>query len=117
MRQGSSFQLAQRYFQKTWKEKARESFIRRSWWMFLFLALCYLLYSHGIQKKQYVLDELRLRFKQMEQEKMLAMEVQGDLLLQIQSQSDPAWIQMVLMKGLGVVPEGQRKVYFQNEEN
>ena len=71
----------------------------------------------AFRRSSMFLDELKLRLKQMEQEKMLAMEAHDDLLLQIQSQSDPAWIQMVLMKELGVVPDGQRKVYFQNEEN
>ncbi len=31
---------------------------------------------------------------------------------QINSQSDPAWIEMVLKKELGLVPEGQVKIYF-----
>ena len=30
----------------------------------------------------------------------------------INSQSDPAWIEMVLKKELGLVPEGQTKIYF-----
>ncbi len=38
-----------------------------------------------------------------------------DLVLQIQSQSDPAWIQLTLMKGLGLVPDGQMKIFFQPE--
>ncbi len=35
-----------------------------------------------------------------------------ELLLQINSQRDPAWLEMVLKRNLGVVPEGQVKVYF-----
>ena len=34
------------------------------------------------------------------------------LLKQINSQGDPEWLEMVLMKGLGVAPEGQIKVLF-----
>lgn len=34
------------------------------------------------------------------------------LLRQINSQNDPAWIELVLKKELGLVPEGQQKIYF-----
>jgi hypothetical protein len=35
--------------------------------------------------------------------------------LQINSQSDLAWIELTLMKGLGVAPEDSQKVYFFGE--
>lgn len=37
---------------------------------------------------------------------------QQELILQIESQTDPAWVEMVLKRNLGLVPEGQVKVYF-----
>ena len=37
-----------------------------------------------------------------------------DLVLKVQSQADHAWIEQVLMKELGVVPENQIKVHFKN---
>ena len=116
MQQGS-IHYARRPFPKTWKERAKETFIRRSWWMFLFLALCYLMYSHGMHKKKQSLAALKQRLTELEIEKCLALEEQEDLLLQIKSQSDPAWIQMILMKGLGVVPEGQIKVHFKKDQD
>lgn len=33
-------------------------------------------------------------------------------MLEINSQSDPAWVELMLMKNLGLVPEGQIKVFF-----
>jgi len=36
-----------------------------------------------------------------------------DLLVQIESQSDPAWIEMLIKKKLGMVADGQTKVYFE----
>lgn len=46
-------------------------------------------------------------------EKINSAEIHRDYLMrQINSQSDPAWIEMVLKKELGLVPEGQIKVYF-----
>src|SRR5579885_1875471 len=101
---------------QTWKDKAIEIFIRRSWWLFLFLAICYLLYSHSMQKKHQTYTELKKRLDELEIEKHKILQEREDLLLQINSQSDPAWIQMTLMKGLGVVPDGQLKVYFKKED-
>jgi hypothetical protein len=35
-----------------------------------------------------------------------------NLLAQVQSQEDIQWIELTLMRELGMVPEGQRKVFF-----
>jgi hypothetical protein len=40
------------------------------------------------------------------------MKIQEKLLLTINSQSDPAWIELVLFRELGLVPEGAAKVWF-----
>ncbi|HEY5260120.1 MAG TPA: hypothetical protein VIJ46_05665, partial [Rhabdochlamydiaceae bacterium] len=60
--------------------------------------------------------ELKERLYDLELKRQCVLEVKDDLELQIRSQSDPEWIQMTLMKGLGVVPEGQTKVYFKKDE-
>lgn len=100
---------------KSLKDKAFETVITRSWWIFLFLAICYVFYSHGQQKKNLIFSELKSRLTELEYQKELALRHKEELLLQINSQSDPAWIQLILMKGLGVVPEGQLKVYFKKD--
>ncbi len=46
------------------------------------------------------------------EEKERAMKIQEKLLLTINSQSDPAWIELVLFRELGLVPEGAAKVWF-----
>lgn len=94
------------------KELALARTLKQSWWVFLFLALSSLFYFRGMEGKEAAYRELRYRLAALEKEKVLASEEQEELKLQIKSQSDPAWIEMVLMKGLGVVPEGQVKVYF-----
>ena len=73
-------------------------------------------YSHCLQKKNLDYSELKSRFLELQREKEVALRQREDLLLQINSQSDPAWIQLMLMKGLGVVPEGHVKVYFKKED-
>lgn len=101
---------------KNYRQNPIGGFLLRNWWMVAFIGISSLLYFQGIQKK--IRDDLDLknRLHALECEKKKALEEQEDLLLQIQSQNDPAWIQMTLMKGLGVVPEGQVKVYFKKEE-
>jgi len=85
--------------------------------MFLFLALCFLVYSHAMHKKDKAYRELENYLANLKVEKESLINNRDDLLLQINSQSDPSWIQLTLMKGLGVVPEGQVKVYFTKEES
>lgn len=101
---------------KTWGEKLYETLIIRSWWVLCFLAICYFFHAHAMQNKEQVRGELMGRLHSFEGEKERALMEREDLMLQINSQSDPSWIQMTLMKGLGVVPEGQTKVYFKKDE-
>jgi hypothetical protein len=65
-----------------------------------------------MKKKEKDLTELHDRLEELQNRKKVALVEQEDLIRQVNSQSDPAWIQLVLMKGLGVVPEDQIKVYF-----
>ena len=88
----------------------------RSWWVAAFLVGGFVLYSHATQKKMKMAGDLEAKLQELENEKSAALLEKDDLRLQINSQSDPAWIEMTLMKGLGVVPEGSQKVYFSNEE-
>lgn len=100
----------------SWKQRGYEAFFRKSWWVFLFVALCYLLYSHGMQKKIFAYRDLKSRFDYLTHQKELVLRERGDLLLQVDSQNDPAWVEMALMKSLGVVPEGHIKVCFKKSE-
>ena len=98
------------------KGRLYDALVTRSWWVFLFIGACYILYSHGIEKKNRDVAELKERLYDLEAKKRVVMDVKEDLELQIRSHSDPEWIEMTLMKGLGVVPEGQTKVYFKKVE-
>ncbi len=89
--------------------------IAQNWWVALFISLCALVYFNSVSKKNEVLSALERRMDSLNAEKTLLLQEKEDLLLQVNSQSDPAWIQLTLMKGLGLVPEGQLKVYFHNE--
>lgn len=84
----------------------------RSWWVWLFTLICYAIFDYATVKQQ--ADEERLTILQTEKihELTLLQEQHQNLLEQLESQGDPAWTELTLMRKLGVVPEGQTKVVF-----
>ena len=89
--------------------------VHRWWWTMLFVVICWGIYAKGMQKKREIFFQLDSKIKHLEHERLAALQKREDLKIQIESQGDPAWIEMLLMKKLGVVPEGQVKVYFERE--
>lgn len=92
-----------------------EKLFLNSWWVLLFLIVSYFFYEQGVKKKNRDFAQLHARLVELQTQKQIATETQEDLLLQINSQSDPAWVELILMKGLGLVPEGQTKVFFAHD--
>ena len=90
--------------------------VRRFWWVVLFISLCCFVYTQAVYKKNEIIASLDEHLDALNREKTALLQNKEDLLLQINSQSDPAWIQLTLMKGLGLVPEGQMKVYFYSDK-
>ncbi|MGH2612701.1 MAG: hypothetical protein ACRDFB_06575 [Rhabdochlamydiaceae bacterium] len=89
--------------------------IQRSGWFFLLLGGVALFYLHSMKEKNRIYDEMTLKLHQLEKDRGEALKIHNDLILQIQSQSDPAWVEMVLKRNLGVVREGEVKVYFHTD--
>ncbi|NGX47585.1 MAG: hypothetical protein K1000chlam3_00964 [Chlamydiae bacterium] len=106
-------------FRDTCGMKSRENalyiFFFRCWWTILLLLFCYGLYLHAMHEKKELYVDLKGKVNFLEKQLVLARDKREDLLLEIGSQSDPAWIEMLLKKHLGMVPFGQTKVYFDNE--
>ena len=92
-----------------------EKWLSRSWWVILFVVLSSVIYLSAMRQKEHAYKEMAARLHSLENEKALVLAERQDLLLQIKSQTDPAWVEMVLKRNLGLVPEGQVKVYFQNK--
>lgn len=99
-------------YSRAWKSNLCESSLFRSWWILLFLILSYSFYTHAMQKKAGETSFLKAQFDYLTQEKELALQEREDLVLQINSHNDSAWIELTLIKELGLVPEGVQKVYF-----
>jgi hypothetical protein len=82
------------------------------WWVFVFCVLTGLVYFHSFKEKKEAVRLLGLRLVEMDSEKTLALQKREDLQLRIASQNDLGWIEMILMRDLGVVPDGFLKVHF-----
>ncbi len=92
-----------------------EEVIKKSWWLFFFIFICLFLYGHFAKKGEAELKKQKIRVSALENRVNEASFKRDDLILQLNSQSDPDWVEMVLMKQLGVVPEGYIKVHFKKE--
>jgi hypothetical protein len=89
--------------------------IKKSTWFFVFIGCIFLLYGHAIKNKNKQITDIKARIDTMRIEKHSLLKEQENLVLKINSQSDPAWIERVLMQQLGVVPKGKTKVCFTKE--
>ncbi|WP_068468006.1 hypothetical protein [Candidatus Protochlamydia phocaeensis] len=89
----------------------------RSWWVMAFFLMCFILYEQALKNRDRHYKQLSEQLISLQMEKQKALQKQKNLQLQINSQSDLAWIELTLMKGLGLVPEGEQKIYFyQNKD-
>ncbi len=89
-----------------------EEVILKSWWTILFFLICCFAYDQAYRHKLREETRLQERLHALKRETARAKEKQEDLKLQIASQEDEAFIEMILMRRLGLVPEGQTKVHF-----
>lgn len=82
------------------------------WWVLLFVLVCLMAYEHSASNKDRESASMIVQLNELQSEKEKALILNKELFRQINSQSDPAWIELSLMKVLGLTPEGQTKVFF-----
>lgn len=70
----------------------------------------------GLQKKAGDLQALDAQIDVISRDTRAQLALREDLTDQVESQNDPAWVEMTLMRVLGLVPEGQSKVYFHSDQ-
>jgi hypothetical protein len=84
----------------------------REVWVAAICGLGVFVFGQAMKNRGAAISELRFRISEMEKISLLVCQEQEELLQQIESQSDPAWIELVLLREVGVVPEGFLKVHF-----
>ncbi|MDJ0652122.1 MAG: hypothetical protein QNJ27_03865 [Simkaniaceae bacterium] len=70
-------------------------------------------YLQAIHKKNRLVQTLQERVNDLSRATWEAEEKKKGLVLRIQSQEDPEWLEMVLKKNLGVTADGELKVVFE----
>lgn len=78
----------------------------------ILLLLCSIVTERSLKKIALEKEALDGALSSLLQEKNAALETQKMLQLTINSQSDPAWIELVLFRELGLVSEGDTKILF-----
>jgi len=81
----------------------------------LCIACSYLAFNIVINKKETDIKTLENKITNLHNKKISLENQREDYVLRINSHSDPSWIELILKKELGVVPEGHIKVHFVNE--
>ncbi len=94
------------------RSRLLEELILKSWWTLLFFFLLFFSYDRASHKREREESHLRNKLCEIRCEKKQALERQQELQLKIASQDSPSGIELILMKELGLVPEGQKKVLF-----
>ena len=85
----------------------------KNWWVIAFTLMAGAVYIQAIHKKNRLVATLQGRIDTFTREKMDAMEREKELLLRINSQNYPDFVELVLKEKLGVAAEGELKVVFQ----
>lgn len=89
--------------------------IVKSWWVGVFFIFCFILYDQSIKASNRQLLDFQCRYKAISLKKDRLLQENQDLNARISSCRDPAWIEQLLIRELGVVPKGYMKVYFKKE--
>jgi len=84
----------------------------RSWWLLVLLITCAIVLENALSKERQEYAKLSAQWHHLQAEKERLLAEQADLRIQVNSQSDPAWVELTLMLKLGLVPEDQTKVFF-----
>ncbi|MDF2577592.1 MAG: hypothetical protein K0S74_1076 [Chlamydiales bacterium] len=88
----------------------------KSWWMILFIISAFCLFESSMAEKRIEQTKLSQQLATLQQKLYDVKELQADYQAQIASQNDHEWIELTLLKELGLVPEGYTKIYFENDK-
>jgi len=97
-----------------WASFFLESSALHWWWVLFFVVLALAWYEHGNEEYAKAYHRLNDQLLFLQREKETALDLQTALQQQLHSYNDSAWMEMVLMRKLGVVSEKQTKVYFRD---
>lgn len=109
-----SFFFKPRIWSTCIKTVVHELFLRSAW-VVLFVLGCAVFYERSVVTLDHDYQQLMTQYLLLQEEHDEAMALRSELAAKVNSQSDPAWIELTLMRVLGLAPEGQVKVLFRDE--
>ena len=87
--------------------------IVNSWWVWFTFIVCFGLYEQGAYRLSRKINDLETEIARVTVQLEQAKEKQEEKKHEVASFNDPAWIELILIRNLGLVPEGYTKVYFE----
>ena len=90
--------------------------IQYSWWVVLVILFCYLSFRQPLLKKELEISQLQAQKNSYLQQQVDLDEENRQLILEISSQNDFDYIELTLKKVLGLVCEGEIKVFFEKND-
>ena len=96
------------------KLKSKRFPILKEWgWVFFIICLCFFARAQASSFRQNQIEILKQKIHFLKETKIKKQQLLDNSRLKLQSASDPEMVKMLLMKGLGLVKEGQMKVIFE----
>lgn len=97
--------------QSPWMRRL-ETLLREYGWVVLFALLCYGLYYRVHMQTAKDLQQLKHMHAHLLRDREAAYQIKAELTFHWQSGADRDWRQLVLMRELGLVPKGFKKIVF-----
>ncbi len=89
-----------------------EQALRRYGILCAFALLVFIVYELSVHRLTFKIEQLSDQIEMHQMLKFIAREEKEKLSLQLQSQNDPAWCELLLMNHLGLCPQQDTKIYF-----
>jgi len=89
--------------------------VLRWWWVLFAFIVGFAGYEQSASQTKKEIRRLNHEKSTLTTERKALLASQDKLQRQIRSQEDPAFIELTLIRTLGLVPEGQRKIYFHKQ--
>ena len=98
------------------KKKVLDELLLRSWWVYAFIIVNVVVFGVAIKQADHKYLKLKKTYHDLNQNKQLLKKSKERLSFQINSLEDQKSVELILKKELGLVSDGQTKVYFVNPQ-
>lgn len=98
------------------KKRVLDELLVRSWWVYAFIIINVVIFGVVLKQANHKYLKLKRTYVELNQNKQLLEKSKQRLSFQINSLEDQKSVELILKKELGLVSDGQTKVYFVNPQ-